>query len=222
MMSNQKKKKKPGGVQAELMNALNITPDDIRANENGHITDGQRDRLRQHRQKRERFYAGLALAVTVAVTFWLTVFGFLFGLAENITLLALITLLVAGGLAGVAWFAKRQQLIQQTTADQVESVQGIVVANTENNRLEINGLRLRASADVLRRVRHLEPYVVHYLPGSKIVLSMEYIDNGDNIRHDRADSAADRLQDTESTADDDHLLLDNQADNRTQQRTESS
>ena len=66
-------------------------------------------------------------------------------------------------------------------------------------------MKLNASQDVLRRIKHLDAYVIHYLPNTKTILSMEHIDNDDNIRDD---VAASRLRDT---VDDDMLIIDEEA-----------
>ena len=96
---------------------------------------------------------------------------------------------------GIVGVLQQQRVKEELVKNRFETTQGIAVVNVTEHQshLEINGLKLNASPDVLRRVRHLDPYVIHYLPESKVILSMEHIPDESNIRED---TAAGRLQDT--------------------------
>ena len=74
-------------------------------------------------------------------------------------------------------------------------------------------MKLHAPPDVLRRVKHLDPYVIHYLPDSKVILSMEQIEENSNIREDSAysqDSLS--FQDSATHKDDTLDYIDEQLD----------
>jgi hypothetical protein len=126
--------------------------------------------------------------------------------------------IVLGAFLAYKWWTVRNEL---ETSD-VQTVQGIAVVsldNTQNRgKLEINGMELKASPDVLRRIRHLEPYIVHYLPDSKIVLSMAHLDDEANIRQDDS-AAASRLQ--ERAVDTDSADIYDERDTASE-RTQSS
>ena len=219
------KKKKLRGAEGELLRALQISPDDVQANDQGYITDHQRETLitREHKQFAPLYVPTLIgffvfLFMLMLSTFApiapedMEAFLFLTGSAGLISG-------VLGAFLAYNWWVVRNEL----KADDVQTVQGIAVVTLDNThnmgKLEINGVELKASPDILRRIRHLEPYTVHYLPDSKIVLSMAHIDDEANIRRD--DSAAtSRLQETPAVDSDTVQAYDE--DNATSQRTQSS
>ena len=154
------KKKKLRGAAGELMRALQITPDDIEANEQGYITDHQRETLITRESQQ---FAPLYIPVLIAV---------------------------------------------------------VTLDNTYNRgKLEINGMELKANPDILRRIRHLEPYIVHYLEDSKIVLSMAHLDDEANIRQDDS-AAASRLQEHAAVDSDSADIYDER--DAASERTQSS
>lgn len=188
------KKKKLTGKQGELMRALDITPDDLEANDAGYITDNQRETVvKRQRYERMPFFA-LWIVFSLMPLFFLGI-GLATGSDDMQVLLILSAFFFAIGQAmgGVnVWLQSR--LNNELGENNVKTVQGIAVVNIGDSTsvLEIGGMKLKASADVLRRVEHLEPYVVHYLPNSKVVLSMQPVDEDGNMREGIARS---RLED---------------------------
>lgn len=185
------KKKKLTGQQAELMRALDIAPEDVEANDAGYITEHQRSKVMRGQWYRWWPYLIPTVMFTVMPILFLVIAAAEAEAAFPMTLLSLIFLATAaafGGVIGWQWNNLRRDLAQ----NEIKTVQGIAVvsisqpSNGATSFLEINGLRLKASPRVLLRVRHLDPYVVHYLPDSKVILSMQHIDEDENIRHQEA------------------------------------
>lgn len=189
----EQKKKKLTGQQGELMRALDISAEDLLANDEGYITDEQRESVPKRQSYAFTQYKVLAgVFSSIALIFPVIVF-----LADDvpaeILFISLFFLAMATFFGGVGLYQYRR-LKNDLASGSFQTVQGIAVVNVGESEanLEINGMKLNASPDVLRRVRHLEPYIIHYLPNSKVILSMEHIDNEDNIRQDES---ASRLQD---------------------------
>jgi hypothetical protein len=206
------KKKKLTGQQGELMRALDITHDDLRANDNGVISPEQRESLvkRQNYQWKEYNVIGIAMTLFGLIVPTIAFFASEGNLDRDavIGISVLVSIFMLIGVTSLGYgFLKRQQLQIDLKNNLVATTQGIAVVNIsdEESILEINGMKLNASQDVLRRIKHLDAYVIHYLPNTKTILSMEHIDNDDNIRDD---VAASRLRDT---VDDDMLIIDEEA-----------
>jgi len=203
----EEKKKKLSGQQGELMRVLDIVPDDLIANDEGYISERQQESvLKRQAYQWQGFFV---------VSILLGLFGLLFGGFAAFNTDKLLPLLAMTGFflliatfLGVASALYRQKVKGELQKNRFETTQGIAIVNvTEHqSQLEINGLKLDASPDVLRRVQHLQPYLIHYLPESKVILSMEHITESSNIRDD---AATDRLQDTVDDTDY-HSEQDNQ------------
>ena len=208
----EEKKKKLTGQQGELMRALEISVDDLIANDEGYITEAQRTSL----PKREAYqWIGQLIISSIigSVLLFILLPMILTAMREihpatlsNVTFLFLVTVFIA-------WhgFISYNRLKNDLLANKLHTVQGIAVIN--KGRLEINGLKLNASPDVLSRVLNLAPYIVHYLPNSKVILSMEHISDDDNIRQDERSS---RLQDADISSEPLGANYDNSAENRQQ------
>lgn len=187
------KKKKLTGQQGELMRALDISVDDLIANDDGYISDAQRESVPKRQSYQWLQYKILVGAFSsIALIFPILVF-LLDDIEPAILLLSLFFISLATFFGSVGIYQYRR-LKKDLEANTFPTVQGIAVVNIGESEsyLEINGMKLNASPDVLRRVRHLEPYIIHYLPNSKVILSMEHIDDEDNIRQDASRS---RLED---------------------------
>lgn len=193
----QEKKKKLTGQQGELMRALDITMDDLIANDEGYITEEHQESILKGQDYQYQQYNILA----GVFTFMSVVFA---GIASANTdkLLPLLFMglffLVVGLSSGGYGVYKRRKVKAELASNHFETVQGIAVVNVswEEAYLEINGLKLNASPDILRRVQHLQPYIIHYLPGSKVILSMQHIEENSNIRESSA-----RLEDNVTPGD---------------------
>jgi hypothetical protein len=190
----EKRKKKLLSADGELMNALRITEDDLAANEKGVLTPHQVDTLRQGEA-----YKGYGSLV----------FGFIFGATGVATLgvpvYSLLNPPIAWGefigisVFGLIFFAigfivlvlrtvKRRNMDADIANNRLSTMQGVAVVTTGDNDtrgyLEVNEQRFDVSKDVLKRIQHLEPYLVHYLQESKVMISMQrlYTEN-DNIKN---------------------------------------
>lgn len=182
------KKKKKTGQQAELMRVLDVTPDDLMANDQGIITEAQRQTFVANQQYRWKQSQQVLIPFSLAALVMI-VFSFLIPDGVGLSILGSI-FAVLGAVAYLDIARKKGLIANELSRNQLETVQGVAVVNrTETTSLlEINGLKLHTSPDVLNRVRHLEPYVVHYLPQSNLILSMEHIAEDSNIRTDEATS----------------------------------
>ncbi|MGJ3238580.1 MAG: hypothetical protein ACFE0Q_07740 [Anaerolineae bacterium] len=201
-MENQKKKLL--SADGELMNALRITEDDLAANENGVLTPHQVATLRQGEA-----YNGYGSLL----------FGFIFGAIGVATLSVSVYSLFNPPIAwdeftgvsvlGLIFSAigfialalrrvKRRNMDADIANNRLTTMQGIAVVTAGDNDtrgyLEVNEQRFNVSKDVLKRIQHLEPYLVHYLEESKVIISMQrlYTEN-DNIK----DEVSNRLSDAD-------------------------
>lgn len=187
------KKKKVGGQEAELMRALDMTPEDLEANDTGYITEHQRETV-----VRRQMYRWWPFLIPAGIFMFIPLIYLVIAAAEPEAALPMLFTSLgfwagAAGFGGAVWW-QWSRLKKDLAKGEVRTVQGIAVVNvnyaknTYNSYLEIGDLKLKASPKILLRVRHLEPYIVHYLPESKVVLSMQYIDEDQNIRQEAAES----------------------------------
>ncbi|MCA9915124.1 MAG: hypothetical protein KC496_17335 [Anaerolineae bacterium] len=190
----EKRKKKLLDADGELMNALGITEDDLAANENGVLTPHQVDTLRQ-----SETYNGYGSLL----------FGFIFGAIGIATLGVPVSLLfnppiawdefigvsilglifsVIGFIAIALRTVKRRKMDADIANNRLSTMQGIAVVTVGDSDtrgyLEVNEQRFNVSKDVLKRIQHLEPYLVYYLEESKVILSMQRFDpESDNTKN---------------------------------------
>lgn len=211
------KKKKLTGQQGELMRALDITHDDLLANDNGVISPAQKETLakRQNYQWKQYNVVGIVMMLFAFIVPTIALISSEGNLDRDgvIGISLMLTIFIGIGLSSLGYgFWKRQQLNADLKNNQVTTTQGIAVVNITENAsiLEINGMELNAPEDVLRRIKHLDAYLVHYLPNTKTILSMEHIDDDDNIREDVAST---RLQDQSS--DDEMYIIDDAPQSQT-------
>ncbi|MGB7340699.1 MAG: hypothetical protein WBC91_17505, partial [Phototrophicaceae bacterium] len=176
------KKKKLTGQQGELMRVLDITHDDLHANDNGTITPAQQASVlkRQGYQLKTptifaTVFAMLGILMTLGIFFEQRAEG-------DVSVIGVIAVLsfflAAAAIPALFAFWKRQSLKNELASNQVATTQGIAVVSIGENTsmLEMNGMKLNAPVAVLRRIKHLDRYVVHYLPKTNVILSMEHID----------------------------------------------
>lgn len=193
----QEKKKKLTGQQGELMRSLGISMDDLIANDEGYITEEHQESVLKGQGYQLQQYAILSGIFTLMSVIFSGI-----ALANPDKLLPLLFMglffLTVGLSAGGLRLYQGRKVKAELANNRFETVQGIAVVNVswEEAYLEINGLKLNASPDVLRRVQHLQPYIIHYLPGSKVILSMQHIEENSNIRESSA-----RLQDKTTRGD---------------------
>ncbi|GAB5492572.1 MAG: hypothetical protein Phog2KO_27870 [Phototrophicaceae bacterium] len=207
------KKKKITGQQGELMRALEISVDDLIANHEGYITEAQRVSL----PKRQGYLWRPYRVTCGGCAFLGLIFPIMF-LGSIMPFVIIIFSLFSFAIAAFFGYSGLHQyslMLIELTSNNFKTIQGIVVVyiGANGGYLEINGLKFNASHDVLHRIRHLEPYIIHYLSKTKIILSMEHIVDDDNIRQDERSS---RLQDSDSASDTLGGNYDNSAENRQQ------
>lgn len=160
--------------QEELMEALNITEDDIAANREGRITSTQQQKLKKRGRIRLMFIVLGAIFLLVLGIYTVNVF-----LREGITgnsippamsfgiglLIELIVIWVVGKFGN------------DVKEGHVEAIQGLaVVKSGETYSLSVNNIRFNAPQKAIIRIKHLEPHIVYYLPRSKVVLSVEVVE----------------------------------------------
>ncbi len=188
----EKRKKKLLSADGELMHALGITEDDLTANANGVLTPHQVDDL-LHSETYKRYgplFFGFifsaigvaALSVPVNLLFNPPI---AWGEFIGTSVLGLIFAGI-GFLALAIRTAKRRNIDADIANNRLSTMQGIAVVTTGDNDtkgyLEVNEQRFDVSEDVLKRIQHLEPYLVHYLEVSKVIISMQRFDaSNDNF-----------------------------------------
>jgi hypothetical protein len=96
---------------------------------------------------------------------------------------------------------KRRNIDADIANNRLSTMQGIAVVTTGDNDtkgyLEVNEQRFDVSKDVLKRIQHLEPYLVHYLQESKVIVSMQHFDtSNDHFK----DEASNQLTDADDAA----------------------
>ncbi|MEL6307509.1 MAG: hypothetical protein AAFR81_07910 [Chloroflexota bacterium] len=193
-----KGKKKLTTASGELMQALNITPEDLAANNNGYITDHQREMLSDpNAGSHGNYYAVGCLTSLIGLGF-LVVGGVFAFLSAPVTDLYLM-LVMMGIFLSISVFTivigrrKRYALIDELERSAFSTMQGVAIVKLDENNstVEINDIVFDPDKDVLFRIKHLEPYLVHYLPKTKTILSMEHIPDNPNLRNQARSSRLD-------------------------------
>ncbi|MDQ7027116.1 MAG: hypothetical protein Q9P01_21880 [Anaerolineae bacterium] len=161
--------------QEELMEALNITEDDITANREGRITPEQKLNLQKRVRRRIIFIVLGAIFLLVLGIYTVNVF-----LREGVTgnsippaltftvglLIELIVVMIVGRFGN------------DVKDGHVEAMQGLaVVKSGETYSLSVNNIRFNAPQKAIIRIKHLEPHIIYYLPRSKVVLSVEVMES---------------------------------------------
>lgn len=188
-----KAKKKLTSVSGELMEALNITPDDLAANNDGYISDHQREALSEPMAGSHGNHYAVGFLLMMIALGILVVGGGLSLLFSSPT--DGYTILIGTGiLLGVSIFIiflgrrKRYALIDELERNEFATMQGIAIVQLDDNtsKFEINDVMFKPDRDIVLRIKHLEPYLIHYLPESKTILSMEHIPDNPNLRSESA------------------------------------
>lgn len=175
-----KTKMKATTRQDELMYAFDFTEEDLEVNREGKIFVGQGQKVMNRENKRWRImiFGGLAIAAffTSCPVFAWIVDGRLEG-----SLVFAGVIYGIGGLVGIGYGFHQWQLINSDfNVGKVEAVQGIAVIDADSRGKQvvmIGSLQLKAKRDALLRIKHLEPHIVYFLPRSKIIVSVEVVEN---------------------------------------------
>lgn len=202
-----KGKKKLTTASGELMEALNITPEDLAANNDGYISDHQREALTEIGVGSHGRYtlSGCFLGLLSLPFFVLAgIFAFLSAPTPDVYLM----LVMAGIFFSLAFLLtrigrhKRFALAKDLERNEFSTMQGIAIVKIDENNstVEINDIVFDPDKDVLFRIKHLEPYLIHYLPKTKTILSMEHIPDNSNLRNE---SSRSRIEDDSIGYDDD-------------------
>jgi hypothetical protein len=178
MSVSEKLKAKVLTRQEELMLALDVTEDDILANRNGQL-------LPEHKQKIFKRESRRLVPIGCGT---LTILGLIFlvimvirneGADDGFILLCEIIglALMMISLGGFQAIRKLIQFRQDMQAGIVESIQGLAVVEAGRGySLSMNDVRFEAPQQAILRIKHLEPHIIHYLPRSKIVVSVETVE----------------------------------------------
>lgn len=175
-------------VQKELMRIMNITWDDIRVNEQGVISNHQRntrgERVAVANESRLFFVMGLVFSLTAVGIFILT---HTMPSVDDDRFVG-ITLPIIFGLIGLSCLLGFYMIIRAVRLDfrgnRVEQVAGlaIVTITDDSAMLKVNDETFSAHREVLERIKHMEPYVIYYLPRTKNVMSIQHL--SDINQHD--------------------------------------
>jgi len=163
---------------------MSITRDDLAENQSGRISERQKTKLNAEKRYKLAFLA-LGIIATVGVV--------------GYVIARLVMLLVTGGmgqvfssseimvLAMLVIFAPIEYRLlrgfwrfsQDVSEGQVESVQGLAVVKSgasSASKLFIHDVQYNVSQKTILLIKHLEPHILHYLPRSKAVLSIEVVE----------------------------------------------
>ncbi len=161
-----------------LMDTFRFNMRDLHANREGYITKSQRTKI----LRRDTGALVRILSMFIVLAF-LAMMGllidFIVSTRFGITDAVLIYLLAFSGLITIITFPYWLYMTYALRGARVESVQGIIVLDTSPQRamVKIGRLKLRAHRDALLTLKHMSPYVIHYLPKSKIIVSVETIES---------------------------------------------
>jgi hypothetical protein len=173
--------------QQELMNAFDFTMRDLAANREGTITETHKRAVLRREQQRWMLYIYLLLGcIFLSLLFW--------GIAQNnpdggfvmsyiyVGAVYVFPLIALALLPFFLWgFFVRHRIGNELKREQVAVLQGIAVVDTSYERRQygdvtVNNTKLNAKRDAVLRIKHLEPHIIYYLPRTKVILSVEAIE----------------------------------------------
>jgi hypothetical protein len=186
-----KAKSKTLSRQQELMRAFDFTMRDLAANREGTITESHKKALLKRERRRLLFFTrAVLIPVAVAIPILIIVVWLMFKVPLQEVLFSTSTLLWLGFLGVFTlpfmpfilweWFS-RYRVVSELNKEQIKRVQGLAVIDVSNEQLPyadvtINNIKMSAIRDAVLRIKHLEPHIVYYLPRSKIVVSVETVE----------------------------------------------
>jgi hypothetical protein len=164
--------------QEELMYAFNFSDADLEANREGRFTEEHRLKVSNRESTRG---IGLVLVGIIAGIMWTA--WFLAALSSpNTELYMYLVLIIFIGLSCTlvaAGYVENSITHSEIDFSRVEAVQGIAVIDAElrgKQVVKIGSLQFKANRDALLRIKHLEPHIVYFLPRSKIIVSVEVVE----------------------------------------------
>lgn len=163
-----------------LMDAFRFNLRDLQSNREGRITKSHSSKIFQ----RDARYSQQVIAGLVVVAF-ISILAMLIEWVSNNRGSGLMGMLGFMGLAfsGILLLPSISRLWQMTvqvhSSHQIAAIQGIIVLDTSPQRpmVKIGRVKLRAHRDALLTLKHMSPYVIHYLPKSKIIVSVEAMES---------------------------------------------
>lgn len=186
---SQDKSKLKSNPNEFIQAVLNITPEDLHANENGKISDNQRRLIAKNRNSWNVGAIAIILSLTVMVV------GVMIGsdvVAPN-DLMILFVLVGLPILIGVAmqtpkWLNSNTDLRNGETAyvegriwQEIQGRNGIYAK--QNYLLHIEDMTFEVEQDIFLAFRNGDPYRIYYGPRSKTILGAEWLIDDDPFVH---------------------------------------
>lgn len=166
-------------AQKELMRVMDVTWDDIHTNEQGKISNHQFNTRGTRVAQTGCFllFLGLIFAGTAIGVFILT--NMLSTTEEDMVVGTV--LLIVFGLIGLfcilGFYLNIRAIGLDWRGNRVERVEGLAVVTITDDSatLKINDTTFLASSNVLERIKHMDQYIVYYLPRTRNVISMQHL-----------------------------------------------
>jgi len=158
------------------MDAFGFNLRDLHANREGHITKSQFKKAiqRDTRPIRQIILVSLVITLLSAIVLITDIVSNDSRGLSTTGEVAFMVLIYSGLfliVATLTWLP----FISLNIRQEVATTQGIVIVDIHPNRaiVKIGNLKLRAHRDAILTLKHMNPYVIHYLPGSKVIVSVE-------------------------------------------------
>ena len=160
--------------QQELMRAIDFTMRDLAANRIGRLSVSQHKNLATANTKQAIFWGCFCCIPTLVVLAFAGVYYQEWkGDVLLVTSPFFIVLLLFTVYAGRQIWTLRREINE----GHVQSVQGLAVVQTQQGfSITVNDMTLYAPLEAILRIKHLEPHIIYYLPRSKVVVSVEVIE----------------------------------------------
>lgn len=175
-----KMKNKYFSQEQVLMDAFGFNLRDLHANREGRITKSQFKKAIQHdtRPIRQIILVSLVITLLSAIVLITDIAG---NDSRGLTTIGdmAFMVLVYSGLVLIITTLMWLPFISLNRRQEVATTQGIVIVDIHASRaiVKIGNMRLRASRDAILTLKHMNPYVIHYLPGSKVIVSVEAMES---------------------------------------------
>jgi len=159
-----------------LMDTFRFNLRDLHANREGRITKSQASKIIQRDARYlQQSIAGLVVVFLISV-FVILIDGVVNARDAGFMGEIVSPVLVFSGLMLPIFLLRLAYMQSQVhSSRQIAMIQGIIVLDTSPQRtmVKIGRVKLHAHRDALLTLKHMTPYVMHYLPESKIIVSVE-------------------------------------------------
>jgi hypothetical protein len=180
MIEKSKSKGKSQAVQDEtaLMWAIGFTPMDLAVNQDGILSDYQRKKFRILRRKNLLSLLScvlVAIAVLALRQVWVS----------PVNSLCLLIPILLCGLIALGAIINIYKYHRDVTQNRVDAVQGRINLNIMDKTryttytMNVQNQRWVVEKDILLAFKNGDPYAIYYAPHSKIILSAEWLREGD-------------------------------------------